>query len=76
MDDERARHFWEQNLREIQDGGFFAPVQTAEPPPPESPPVSTRSRPRLTNVHLIVLVLVISLILAAVVVNWLAPALI
>ncbi len=76
MDDERARHFWERTLREIQDDGFFAPVQTAELPQPESLPPAISPRRRLTNVHLILIVVFVSLILAAVVLNWLAPALI
>jgi hypothetical protein len=65
MDDDRARHFWERTLREIQDDGFFAPVQTAEPPTPESPPVPTPRGRRLTNLHLVGIVVVISLILTA-----------
>jgi hypothetical protein len=79
MDDEHSRRFWEQALRDIRDDGFFAPVQTAEPPeqeevtPPEPLPRSTR---RLTNLHLVLIVVALALILAIVVVNWLAPALI
>jgi len=75
-DDEQARHFWEQTLREIQDDGFFAPVQTAEPPRLESQPVRARARHRLTNAHLVLIVFVVAFILAAIVLNWLAPALI
>lgn len=74
MDEERARDFWERALGEIQDDGFFAPVGTAEPPAPSTPP-ETPARPRLSNLHLVLLVVVISLLLALIVVNWLAPAL-
>jgi hypothetical protein len=75
-DDEQARHFWERTLREINDDGFFAPVQTADPPNSPSPIVKQRARPHLTNIHLVLIVVIVSLILAAIVLNWLAPALI
>jgi hypothetical protein len=75
-DDEQARHFWERTLREINDDGFFAPVQTADPPVDETPAIKTRSSPRLNNVHLILIVIIVSLIITAVVLNWVAPALI
>ncbi len=74
MDDERARHFWERTLREIQDDGFFAPVQTAEPPRPELPPLRIRPRRRLTNTHLVLIVVIVAMVLAAAVMTWLAPA--
>jgi hypothetical protein len=74
-DDEQTRHFWERTLREIKDDGFFAPVQTADPPAEATPQLKTRRRPHLSNVHLVLIVVIISLILAAFVLNWLAPAL-
>jgi hypothetical protein len=76
MDDERARRFWERALRDIRDDGFFAPVQTAERPQPEAPPIVARRRRRLTNLHLILIVVGVSVILALIILNWLAPALI
>jgi hypothetical protein len=75
-DDELTRHFWERTLREIKDDGFFAPVQTADPPPDAPLAPKVRTSPRLTNVHLVLIVIVVSLIIAAIVLNWLAPALI
>jgi hypothetical protein len=73
MDERRARHFWESALREIQDDGFFAPVQTAEPPRPVLPRPK-RKRRRLSNLHLVLIVVALSLTLAFIIVNWLAPA--
>jgi hypothetical protein len=75
-EEERARHFWERTLREIHDDGFFAPVQTADPPTPESPPVRTRSTPRITSLHLVLMVVAVAVIVAAVVLYWVAPALV
>ena len=75
MDDEQARRFWERALRDIQDDGFFAPVQTAEPPRSDEPPAPAAHRRQLTNLHLVLLVIGLSLILALIVLNWLAPAL-
>lgn len=75
MDDEQARRFWERALREIRDNGFFAPVQTAEPPQVEVEPRATRRRFHLTNLQLVLIVIVISLVLALIVLSWLAPAL-
>ena len=81
MDDEHSRRFWEHALSEIHDDGFFAPVQTAEAslaepplaePPPEIEPAPQR---RFSNVHLVLIVIVLALLLAVAVVNWLAPAL-
>jgi hypothetical protein len=77
MDEENSRRFWERALKEIQDDGFFAPVQTAEPPPAEPAPI-IQPEPvrRFSNFHLVLIVIVLALLLAVVVVNWLAPALI
>ena len=74
MDEERARDFWERALGEIQDDGFFGPVRTAEPPAPP-PPTPPRPRRQLSNVQLVLIVVATSLLLALLVLNWLAPAL-
>jgi hypothetical protein len=77
MDEDRARDFWERALGEIEDGGFFAPVQTAAPPEAKpavaSAPRAHRRHP--TNVELVAFVVFISLLLVLAVVSWLAPAL-
>lgn len=77
MDDDQARNFWERALREIEDGGFFAPVQTAEPLASAAAPEPARrkARRRPTNVQLVAIVVLISLVLALAVVSWLTPAL-
>jgi len=77
MNEERARDFWERALDEIQDDGFFAPVSTAEPPPPVEPPapVVRRHRPRFSDAQLVLMVVAAAVILALSVVIWLAPAL-
>ena len=77
MDEDRARDFWERTLGEIEDGGFFAPVSTAEPPvaaPPPVPEPPKRGR-RPTNVQLVLTVVFISFLLVFAVFNWLVPAL-
>ena len=77
MDEDRARDFWERALGEIDDGGFFAPVQTATPPEakPAALPPRRRHRRHPTNLELVVLVVFVSLLLVLAVVSWLAPAL-
>lgn len=74
MDEERARDFWERALGDIQDDGFFGPVRTAEPPAPPALPKAPAPR-RLSNIQLVLIVVATSLLLALIVLNWLAPAL-
>jgi len=76
MNEERARDFWERALDEIQDDGFFAPVSTAELPPPAEPPAPpVRHGVRFSDLQLVLMVLAASVILALIVIIWLAPAL-
>jgi hypothetical protein len=76
MNEEHARDFWERALDEIQDDGFFAPVSTAEPPPLIGPPTAPARRgPRFSVLQLVLMVVATALVLALIVVVWLAPAL-
>ena len=77
MDEDRARDFWERALGEIEDDGFFATVQTAAPPEakPVAAPIKRTRRRHPTNVELVLLVILVSLVLVLAVVSWLAPAL-
>lgn len=77
MDEDRARDFWERALGEIEDGGFFAPVQTAAPPEQTrvAAPAPRARRHHPTNLELVLLVLFVSLLLVLAVMSWLAPAL-
>lgn len=77
MDEDRARDFWERALRDIDDDGFFAPVRTAEPVVAQPAPLPHRQPAgrRLTNVQMVLMVVLLSLLLVLVVVYGLTPAL-
>lgn len=77
MDEEQTRDFWERALRDIPDGGFFAPVQTAEPlvASPIKQQIERPKRRHPTSLELGLIVLFASLLLVLAVVSWLAPAL-